>query len=422
MSAAKNDHLKRESQWSIAMQQFGKRWTSVWGLRGATLLLIIAIYAPVVSSGLPFTWTDADGVTTYPWFSQMFNQNYWTGAVDRIFNLVLVMHVLWLVFSLGVRLVAKIKGWTAARRQSLMDPLRKRALILTVFLIVLQVLPFATFMRGNQPYVDYVAKMKAAEAAGEEVPGTFTVLPFGPRAQDKDGRAARYIAPMDFTRGRHVLGTDKLGRDVLTRLLYGTRISLTVGLVAVGIYVTIGIIMGGLAGYVGGWTDIGIMRLIEIILCVPGLFLILTIISLFDTKSIFMIMLAIGIVGWTGIARLVRGEFIRERGKDYVTAAKSLGYSGSRVLFRHILPNAVGPVFVSATFGIAGAIITESTLSFLGLGDPTVASWGQMLSEGRMDQQWHMIASPGIAIFFTVTLLNLVGDGLRDALDPKLRK
>ena len=201
----------------------------------------------------------------------------------------------------------------------------------------------------------------------EESGATFAIVPYGTREQGRDSEDnLRGVFDIQSGRHRHFLGTDSVGRDVLSRLLYGTRISLTVGLIAVAIYVLIGIILGALAGYFGGKTDLLIMRAVEIIICVPGLFLILTIIALFRTRSIFMIMFAIGLVGWTGIARLIRGEFIRERGREYVHAARSLGLSAPRIIFRHVLPNAVAPVIVSATFGVAGAIVTESTLSFLG--------------------------------------------------------
>ena len=277
-------------------------------------------------------------------------------------------------------------------------------------------------MNSSEPYVDYREKAKAFEEAGQEHTAVFAFVPYGHREQ-LQASEDRNLGLFNFERGEvHVLGTDKVGRDVFARILYGTRISLTVGLVAVSIYVTIGTILGAIAGFRGGKIDLLIMRVIEIVICVPGLFLILTIIALTGKRTIFMIMFAIGIVAWTGIARLVRGEFIRERSRDYVAAARSLGLSGKRILFRHVLPNAVAPVIVAATFGVAGAILTESTLSFLGLGDVSVPSWGMVLNEGRQEHEWHMILAPGVAIFITVTLLNLVGDGLRDALDPKLRQ
>ena len=220
---------------------------------------------------------------------------------------------------------------------------------------------------------------------------------------------------------RTLLGCDNNGRDVLTRLIYGARISLTIGIVAVSIYVTIGVILGSIAGYFGGKADMLIMFVLQVLLCIPGMFLILTIIALFDTRSIFMIMVAIGLTSWTGVTRLVRGEFFRQRSIEYVTAAQALGIPEHKIIFGHILKNAIGPVLVSAAFGIAGAVLTESFLAFLGLGDTNAPSWGQILQEGQTHRKAWLLYSPGLAIFYLVTVLNIIGEGLRDALDPKLR-
>jgi peptide/nickel transport system permease protein len=220
----------------------------------------------------------------------------------------------------------------------------------------------------------------------------------------------------------HPLGTDRNGRDVFALILYGTRVSLTIGVVAVSIYCTIGTILGSLMGYFGRSVDMLGMRAVEIMMCFPMLPFILILVAVTGQKNIFMIMFAIGIIGWTGAARLVRGQFLTERGLDYVFAARALGIPQRRIVFKHILPNAIHPIFVTATFGIAAAILMESSLAFLGLGDPEVPSWGQVLLQGRETKEWWLIHSPGFAIFFTVTILNLVGEGLRDALDPKLRQ
>jgi peptide/nickel transport system permease protein len=157
-------------------------------------------------------------------------------------------------------------------------------------------------------------------------------------------------------------------------------------------------------------------------LCIPTIFLLLTIIAIFDTRSIFMIMLAIGLISWTGVTRLVRGEFMRHKNSDYVMAARALGIPKRRIIFGHILKNSMGPVLVAAAFGVGGAILAESFLSFLGLGDTNAPSWGQILAEGRATRKDWLILSPGAAIFFVVTVLNIAGDGLRDALDPRLRQ
>ena len=205
-------------------------------------------------------------------------------------------------------------------------------------------------------------------------------------------------------------------------MLYGTRISLTIGIVAVLIYVSIGIVLGALAGYYGRWVDHWISRLIEVMICFPSFFLILTIAALIEKRSIFHVMLIIGLTGWTGVARLIRAEFLKQTSLDYVQAARALGLSELRIIFRHILPNALAPVLVSATFGIAAAILIESSLAFLGVGDPSVASWGETLNTGRTEHKLWLVLAPGFAIFFVVSVFNLVGEGLRDALDPRLRR
>jgi len=222
------------------------------------------------------------------------------------------------------------------------------------------------------------------------------------------------------------LGTDDSGRDVASRLIHGTVIAGSVGLISVGIYVFIGIIIGALAGYFRGWVDLLLSRVIEVVICFPTLFLIMMVVSFWRSQSIYLIMITLGLIRWTGVARLVRGEFLKIMSEEYVAAARSLGLSTPRIIFRHILPNAISPVFVSASFGVAGAILVESSLSFLGFGvAPPAPSWGEMLNQGKTyinEGLWHLVWMPGAAIFITVTMFNLVGEGLRDALDPKLRQ
>ncbi|MEZ6067551.1 MAG: ABC transporter permease [Planctomycetaceae bacterium] len=224
-------------------------------------------------------------------------------------------------------------------------------------------------------------------------------------------------------RAKHWLGTDDIGRDLLTRMIWGGRVSLAVGIVAVSIYVVIGIIIGAVAGYFRGWTDMLISRVIEIVICFPSFFLILTIVA-FVGPGMFNIMVVIGLTSWTGVARLVRAEFLRLSEQEFVQAGRALGYSPPRLIFRHVLPNAMAPVLVSATFGVASAILTESALSFLGIGItvPT-PSWGGILADGRqvMNVAPWMIVIPGMAIFLTITWYNLVGEAFRDAADPRLR-
>lgn len=221
----------------------------------------------------------------------------------------------------------------------------------------------------------------------------------------------------------HLLGTDDLGRDVLTRILFGARISLLVGFVAVGIATAIGIALGAVAGYYGRWVDTLLMRFVDIMLCFPTFFLILAVIAFLD-PSIWNIMIIIGLTGWMGVARLVRAEFLSLRERDFVMAARAIGANDARIIFRHILPNALSPVLVSATLGVAGAILTESALSFLGIGvQPPTPSWGNMLIAGKqtLGTAWWLSVFPGLAILVTVLGYNLLGEGIRDALDPRIR-
>jgi peptide/nickel transport system permease protein len=220
----------------------------------------------------------------------------------------------------------------------------------------------------------------------------------------------------------HWFGTDDLGRDVLTRMIYGASISLKVGFVAAGIAVIIGTVVGLVAGYYSGWVDNILMRFVDIMLCFPTFFLILAVIA-FLGQSIWYIMIIIGLTGWMGVARLVRAEVLSIRERDYIMAVRALGAGDMRIIFRHILPNSMSPVLVSATLGVAGAILTESALSFLGIGvPPPTPSWGNILTSGKdyIEFAWWLTLYPGLAITITVLAYYLVGEGIRDALDPRL--
>ena len=220
----------------------------------------------------------------------------------------------------------------------------------------------------------------------------------------------------------HLMGTDELGRDLLSRIIWGSRVSLKVGFVAVGIALLIGIAVGAAAGFYGGKVDAILMRFVDTMLAFPTFFLILAVIAILE-PSIFTIMAVIGITSWMDVARLVRAEFLTLKERDFVDAARAMGVKNIRLIFRHILPNALSPVFVAATFGIAGAILIESGLSFLGLGvQPPDPSWGNILTSGKdnIEVAWWLSLYPGLAILITVLSYNLVGEGLRDALDPRL--
>jgi len=261
-------------------------------------------------------------------------------------------------------------------------------------------------------YVGFVSLL--AIAAPLIAASKSTLVPFGP---DDIDVVNRLHAPD----AHHHFGTDDLGRDVLARMIHGARISLTVGLMATAMALVVGSLFGAIAGYYGGVADWLVSRLIEVVLCFPLLFLALAIVAFFG-PSIWTIMIALGLTTWTSEARYVRGEFLRIREMEFAYAARASGARDSRIIFRHLLPNAIAPVLVSASFGVAYAILTESALSFLGLGVPLpTATWGSILSSAKdyIEYAWWLVVFPGVAIFLTVAAFNIIGDRFRDALDPR---
>jgi len=243
------------------------------------------------------------------------------------------------------------------------------------------------------------------------------IVPYDPGAID----LKNVLAPPS---GDHWFGTDQLGRDVFSRMIWGARISLLVGFVATGLAIFIGTVLGAVSGYYGGWIDSLIMRFVDIMLCFPTFFLILAVIA-FLGPSIWNIMIVIGLTSWMGVTRLVRADFISLRERDFVRAARAIGASDARIIFIHILPNALASILVTATLGIAGAILIESALSFLGIGvQPPTPSWGNILTAGKdnIDIAWWLSLYPGLAILITVVGYNLLGEGIRDASDPRLKR
>ena len=220
----------------------------------------------------------------------------------------------------------------------------------------------------------------------------------------------------------NLFGTNNIGEDVFAKMVHGTRIALLIGFISTGISALIGVVIGSTAGFFGGVVDWVLSRLIEIMMCIPSLVLILALVAILEKPTIWHLMVVIGITSWTGIARLARGEFLKLKNLEYVAAARALGVSRPRVMFRHILPNALAPVMVPVTFGIAAAILVESTLSFLGVGSPPKTSWGRLLNEGQDSlQMWWLIVFPGAAIFLTVLAYNIIGEGIQQATDPRLK-
>ena len=387
--------------WEIVWGQLRKRTRSMIAFYVILGMFLVAWFAPLVAGSTPLVMRTADGVRA-PGLSGLFTAEF---ALDRFFNGGLVV----IPFTAAGMLVWRLAS-RRARNMRFSDVVVRWAAVqalawLAAGLVLVLVRPF-------NDTADYVGMAASAP------PSDWYVFPLMPRsAHAISGEVLAGPGP-----GR-ILGTDHVGRDVLARMIHGTRVALSVGFVAEVIAVSIGTVVGALAGFFGGWTDFAISRFIEVMICFPSFFLVLILTVTFGQK-IFLVMLVIGITGWTGVARLMRGEFLRLRRQDFVTAVRALGAGNGRIIFRHVLPNAMGPVLVSATFGVAGAILTESGLSFLGLGDVNLPSWGETLAEGRqfLEQAWWLIVFPGLAIFGTVVAFNLVGEGLRDAMDPRLRE
>lgn len=316
--------------------------------------------------------------------------------------------------------------WQSVWREFKKNRLARAGLWVVLFLFLIAFM--APLIANNRPYM-YVTdekvyfplffeypEFKDIDFRSERVPGfkLFPPVPYSYSEYDLDS----IVSPPSL---RHLMGTDEQGRDLAARMIYGARVSILVGFIAVFMYVFIGIIIGALAGYYGGWIDMLISRFIEIVICFPTFFLILTILALVG-PSLTSVMVVIGLTGWTGIARIVRGEFFKIREMEFVQASRALGARDSHIIIRHVLPNALAPVLVSATFGIASTILIESSLSFLGFGvQPPTPSWGDILSQSRdfMDFAWWLTLIPGFAIFITITAYNLVGEGFQDAINPR---
>lgn len=278
---------------------------------------------------------------------------------------------------------------------------------------------FATEQKTYFPFFHHYAELNEVDFKKESL-SKFKVLPPIPYSYSEYDFSSIAIGPCK----KHLLGTDDQGRDLAARMIWGTRISIFIGIFTVLFYTIVGIILGALAGYYGGIVDMLVSRLIEIVMCFPTYFLILTILAIYGS-GIIKVMIVIAIVSWTGIARIVRGEFMKLRNQDFVVATKAIGARDMRIIFRHILPNAIAPVMVVSVFGIAATILTESSLSFLGLGvQAPFPSWGDTLAQSRefMDFAWWLTLIPGTAIFMIITAYNLIGEGIQEAINPKAMK
>lgn len=416
------------SQWANVWRHFKRDKRAVVGLWLVIALFLVAIAAPLIASERPLILVQ-DGEWSSPWLAAFFAPGE-TGemALNKVFNWALLMLGVSLALAWPLRLLYRAAGkWPVV--------------VIAVLVAAAVAAPFV----GTTRRIDSTRYRELAVELKETGRGwaVFPLIPYGPIEQPVEARpyqppswAASLRAQADGDKprgegeperrglGTNLMGTDNVGRDVFVRVLYGARVSLSVGFVAVAIYIAIGTMIGAIAAYYGGTVDFVISRIIEIVMCFPTFLLILTIVAFLEKRSIFNIMIVIGLTGWTGVARLVRGEVLREMRKEYVPAARALGVGDLRLILRHLLPNSIAPVLVAATFGVAGAILTETGLSFLGLGvQVPTPSWGELLNQARagVADYWWLTLFPGLLIFITVTIYNMVGEGVRDALDPRLR-
>jgi peptide/nickel transport system permease protein len=370
---------------------------AILGFLGIGSIFFIAVFAPLLANGRPF-FVYCDGAFSMPFIRNIFAPDSTEVTIEKIFNFILIFLPVSLLFSFVF--FRKFSGLF-------------RVCLIAVIAILIAIPFFLTQRRLDKTnWLKLSGEMKKGEFA------VFAPVPYGP--------FQNAASPYEKPSWKHLLGTDNIGRDVFSRMLYGARVSLAVGLLATSISIIIGVILGMTAGYFSGRTDIILMRIVEIVICFPTFLLLLILMAIMmDNKcdqSILLVIAVIGITGWTGLTRLVRGEVLKQRAMPYIMSCESLGLPVWRIMLYHLLPNISGPIFVTFTFAVAGAILAESGLSFLGFGvqDPT-ASWGELLRQASDDPflHWHLTLWPGLALFLAVCSFNFAGEALRKALDPR---
>ena len=390
---SENSNQTAFNPWRDAWRRFRSDKLAWGALISLAILLLIALTAPLIANPRPLLqYTPQEGLTV-PFLRSYLAPESTEFCIEQLFNYALPA----LVIIFFTRLFIKR---TLPRR----------------------VVRLALLMLLAVPFLLTPAKLERVNYRDQQLPAgawrLMAPLPYGPFEQAG--------SPLQSPCKAHWLGSDELGRDLATRIIYGSRISLAVGVIATALAMVIGIVIGVSAGFRGGWFDIILMRIVEILICFPVFLLLLIIMAFFQEhkfeQSILAVIGVIALTGWIGMAQLARGEVLKQREMTYVKAALALGSSSGSIIFKHILPNILGTVMITFSFGVAGAILSESSLSFLGFGvQPPTASWGGMLRSAFGDplSAWHMTLFPGLMLFWAVAGFNLIGEGLRKAFDPK---
>ncbi len=367
------------------------QWGARFGLFWIAILAVVAVFAPFLANSHPLLLSEGSEVSS-PMLRYL--------TVGDVVMLAVFFTVVVLMF-IRIRFYKKVM----------------------MLLVTGTLTTIIAFMVVSPPQLTVYDQYRVKQAAGAYDWVIHAPIPYSPKDYIRDAGDTGLEAPLGSTERTHWFGTEENGSDVLSRMIHASRIALGIGFVATGIALLIGIIMGGLMGFFSGIVDMIGMRLMEIFEAVPTLFLLLTFVAFFD-RSLYVMMVIIGITSWPGYARFVRAEFLRLRQQEFVQAATACGLPLRSILFRHMLPNGIAPILVAASFGVASAILAEATLSFLGLGLVDDPSWGQMLNQAVQSStfNWWMALFPGGAIFLTVFAYNLMGESLRDAIDPNLKK
>ncbi|SEA46538.1 peptide/nickel transport system permease protein [Thiothrix caldifontis] len=383
---------------TVSRDSFSRRiWRKTWqgvgvklGFAWVGILVFMGVFAPFLANSMPLLMSKA-GVISAPVLAYLTAED-----VLVLVMLVLALVLVWLPLSGAKRVLLFVVGTLVA------------AVMANAFVKPPAVKIYDEFRTPAYTEVDW---------------RIMPLIPYAPTDYLRDYPEHGLEAPLAATERFHLMGTEENGADVFSRMIHASRIALSIGLIATGIAMVIGVILGGLMGYFSGVVDMIGMRLVEIFEAIPTLFLLLTFVAFFG-RSLYMMMIIIGVTSWSGYARYIRAEFLKLRKQEYVQAAVASGLPLSSILFRHMLPNGVAPLLVAVSFGVASAILAEATLSFLGLGLVGEPSWGQMLDQAVKSStfNWWMAVFPGGAIFLTVFAYNLIGEAFRDAIDPKLSR